>query len=91
MSKLERLKAAMGEDLYRHDLLTGAKVAWSDEQLRAWAYPSEMTLRERLLEALRRDVDTLAGPALYVAERELYEERIADYRARLLELGEEGD
>ena len=48
-----------------------------------------MTLRERLLDALRRDVDTLAGPQKYVSERSLYEERISDYRRRLEELGEE--
>ena len=43
-------------------------------------------LRERLMAALRRDLDTLAGPKAYVSERELYEERIADYRRRLKEM-----
>ena len=43
-------------------------------------------LRERLMEALRRDLDTLAGPETYICDREFYEIRIADYRRRLKEM-----
>ena len=37
------------------------------------------------MEALRRDLDTLAGPAKYVAEREFYEDRVKQYRDMLKE------
>lgn len=44
--------------------------------------------QDALLEALKRDLDTLAGPPRVPwpcpeADRPLYEGRIADYRARL--------
>ena len=41
---------------------------------------------DRLLEALKRDLATLAGPPEYIAggDRAFYEERVASYRAMLL-------
>ena len=47
-------------------------------------------LRSRLMEALRRDLATLAGPPEYIGPgtRELLEDRITDYRRRLTSLEE---
>lgn len=46
------------------------------------------SLRERLMEALRRDVDTLSSPSLATMSPDipdLIRERVADYRQRLAE------
>jgi hypothetical protein len=46
----------------------------------------KQTRSDRLLEALKRDLATLAGPPEYIAggDRAFYEERVASYRAMLL-------
>lgn len=36
--------------------------------------------RNRLMDALRRDLDTLSGPPEYVEDRPLLEYRVAEYR-----------
>lgn len=54
--------------------------------------PTATGLRARLMEALRRDVDSLSGPPEYIAGegiKALLEERVADYRRRLAALEEE--
>ena len=54
------------------------------------APPRPPTARE-LMAALRRDLDTLAGPPQYIAggDRAFYEERIAYYRQALTGRGDE--
>ena len=42
------------------------------------------------MEALRRDLDTLAGPDKYVSEREFYEDRVKGYRDMLKEESDRG-
>ena len=49
--------------------------------------------RARVMEALRRDLATLAGPKCYLAEPDLvpfYEARVAGYRATLQKMEEGG-
>jgi hypothetical protein len=49
---------------------------------------NEPTLKERLMEALKRDLATLGGPETYISDRAFYEARVACYRSMLLSLEE---